>query len=166
MTERTGLDAMRAAVAALNADELPYLEVTWRAYTADPFEHDRGSRLDRPLGAGIPADQLAAWTPLVIAFVAQVVATMAVEAGAGRVARTGRGLLVRWRSRRAERRARQRAGAQPLPRFTPEQLAGIRAAAARAAAGAGRGESDQARFAAVIVLVLSVDAPAPPGPRP
>jgi hypothetical protein len=147
----TGLAAMRAAVARLSPAEASYVDATWRAYAADPLGSGR-RRGDHPLGAGLPVDSVGAWAPLVISFVAQALATMALEESV----RRGSGWLGRYRARRRRLRELRRTAARPLPVLTPEQLRALGESARRAAGEAGRPTDEQERFAVVIVTVLTV----------
>lgn len=96
-----------------------------RSYRLDPWTADDDGA-DRPVGAGIPIDQLASWTPLVTGFIAQTIAGAAVESAASGAVATVRSRLAAWTTGRRRRKALAGALSAPVPPFDEAQRAHFR----------------------------------------
>ncbi|MET8153230.1 hypothetical protein ACIBSW_34125 [Actinoplanes sp. NPDC049668] len=144
---RTGADVVRDVLAALAPAELPFLESVLEAYRIDPWTLD-GRR------AGVPADQVRAWSAFVLGFVAETVVAQqpAGEPGRGRL----RMMLTRRRSRIGELANVPDA---PVPAFEAEQLRRAWASAVGAAAGRGHPPRDTEAFAVAVVAALAARRP-------
>ncbi|AGZ42816.1 hypothetical protein [Actinoplanes friuliensis] len=144
---RTGADVVRQVLAALAPGELPYVASVLEAYRVDPWTLDGRE-------AGIPADQVNAWAPFVLGFVAGTVVAPAEEpvfpAGRGRLST----LVQRfWRPRLADL-----AGVPdtPVPALAADELRRVWAAAIDAATLRGCSARDREAFAAAVVAALAV----------
>ena len=154
---RTGDDVVREVLAALAPGELPYLESVLEAYRIDPWSLGAG-------GAGIPVDQVTAWAPFVLGFVAETVVGISGEPADGGRRRGFAALLDRWRRPRTDELAN--VPDTPVPAFDQEQLRRVRAAAGTAATDRGYSPGDREAFAAAIVAALAVGhLPQPRRPR-
>nr|BFE71654.1 hypothetical protein GCM10020092_049550 [Actinoplanes digitatis] len=127
--------------------ELPFLESVLEAYRIDPWTLD-GRR------AGVPVDQVSAWSAFVLGFVAEtVVATEPAAQGRGRL----RTMLTRRRRSRTGELAN--VPDAPVPAFEAEQLRLAWSSAVDAATCRGHPPRDREAFAAAVVAALAAGHP-------
>ena len=141
----SGEDLVRAVLAEVAPEELPYIGVVLAAYRRSPWPAapDRRGR-GHPTGAGVPVDQLASWGAFVAAFIGQALATMVVEDSAKAA---GRALLVRFRKPKPRL-------TRPVPVIEEPLLTEVRAAAVQAALDRDFPEWSAQRFADAVITNL------------
>ncbi|MGW1277092.1 hypothetical protein ACWD4V_09055 [Streptomyces tsukubensis] len=157
---RTGADVLRDVVAALAPAELPRLDEARRTYADDPYPPQR---VERGGGGVLTAGvDTAVLLPVLIAFVAQFLADVAVDA-----VRRGGGALSRRRARRRRRREgadeRRAALTDAAPDITALPVDDLLRWAREHARDCRLSAPDAERCAHVLIVALN---PAPPEDRP
>lgn len=160
MDEDPGYALAAAVLSELEPSELPALPGVWRAYWRQPVRPDELRGRDRLVGAGL-GDQVIAWAPVVVAFIATEVLRAAALDEAKDAVRSGvKGVVGRIRRRKPDPRPDP---ALPLA-FSEDEIREVRRRAMETALAIGEEPARATLFANAVAGGLTRLA-APPAER-